>query len=440
MGLVNRRRRRPARPAPRRRQLAAEIAAFPQTCLRNDRLSAAGAGRAAGGGGDEERAAPRAGLPTRRGRRRRPVRGGRGPPRAPPTDPGPSGRSAAGRTSVLHCGRCCPAGRIGACIHSTYISANNGSGRRWGRSVSCPATQGRTSDNRYNHTCRSAADDAPWPCRSRVGGGGQRALRRSGPCVGGSDRPGPGPAHPARADRAVSGRNGAVASRRPVPAGSRDRAGALPRADGQRLVSRPGRGRGIRGRPVDARRRAARPAGVRRVPADVAPAPITAGHEGAPVCRAGRGCRCWCSRTARTATVPTPPSWSRNSPATATWWSRWTTPYDAFSRVPRRPGRRPARMSIRPACRPTPGDIRFVLDRIEDLAAGRNPDVEPSAVPAGLGGALDLRRIGMFGWSKGGTATALVMVTDRRVRAGLSLDGPMQSRRWPTPTSTGRSC
>lgn len=73
-------------------------------------------------------------------------------------------------------------------------------------------------------------------------------------------------------------------------------------------------------------------------------------------------------------------------------------------------------------------DIRFVLDRIEDLAAGRNPDTGRRPLPAGLGAALDLRRIGMFGWSKGGTATALVMNTDRRVRAGLSFDGPMESQ------------
>ncbi|MEV8513749.1 acetylhydrolase [Dactylosporangium sp. NPDC051484] len=72
-------------------------------------------------------------------------------------------------------------------------------------------------------------------------------------------------------------------------------------------------------------------------------------------------------------------------------------------------------------------DIQFVLDRIEDLAAGRNPDVEHRPLPAGLGAALDPRRIGMFGWSKGATATALVMNQDRRVRAGLSFDGPMQS-------------
>ncbi len=71
-------------------------------------------------------------------------------------------------------------------------------------------------------------------------------------------------------------------------------------------------------------------------------------------------------------------------------------------------------------------DIRFVLDCIEDLAAGRNPDADQRPLPAGLRGAPDLHRIGMFGWSKGGTATALVMVEDQRVRAGLSLDGPMQ--------------
>ena len=72
-------------------------------------------------------------------------------------------------------------------------------------------------------------------------------------------------------------------------------------------------------------------------------------------------------------------------------------------------------------------DIRFVLDRIEDLAAGRNPDAERRPLPLGLGGALDPHRIGMFGWSKGATAIALVMGDDRRVRAGLSFDGPMES-------------
>ncbi|WP_441248112.1 alpha/beta hydrolase family protein [Kitasatospora sp. McL0602] len=71
-------------------------------------------------------------------------------------------------------------------------------------------------------------------------------------------------------------------------------------------------------------------------------------------------------------------------------------------------------------------DIRFLLDCVEDLAAGRNPDADRRPLPAGLLHALDPHRIGMFGWSKGGTATALTMLADQRVRAGLSLDGPMQ--------------
>ena len=52
------------------------------------------------------------------------------------------------------------------------------------------------------------------------------------------------------------------------------------------------------------------------------------------------------------------------------------------------------------------------------------------------GSLLDLTRIGMFGWSKGATATALVMNTDRRVRAGLALDGPMESQ--PRPAAISR--
>ncbi|MGC0344090.1 alpha/beta hydrolase family protein [Streptomyces sp. SLBN-8D4] len=76
-------------------------------------------------------------------------------------------------------------------------------------------------------------------------------------------------------------------------------------------------------------------------------------------------------------------------------------------------------------------DLRFLLDCVEELAAGRNPDIDGRPLPPGLLGALDPRCIGSFGWSKGGTATALTMLADQRVRAGLSIDGPMQ----PTITS-----
>ncbi|GAA4608777.1 putative dienelactone hydrolase [Actinoplanes octamycinicus] len=73
-------------------------------------------------------------------------------------------------------------------------------------------------------------------------------------------------------------------------------------------------------------------------------------------------------------------------------------------------------------------DVLVALDALDDIAAGRNPDADGRPLPAGLGAALDLRRIGMFGWSKGATSTALVMNVDRRVRAGLGFDGEMQAQ------------
>ncbi|WP_250029621.1 alpha/beta hydrolase family protein [Paractinoplanes maris] len=73
-------------------------------------------------------------------------------------------------------------------------------------------------------------------------------------------------------------------------------------------------------------------------------------------------------------------------------------------------------------------DMRILLDKLADLAAGRNPDADRRPLPAGLGAALDLGAIGMYGWSKGATSTALVMNTDRRVKAGIGFDGEMQSQ------------
>ncbi|MFJ5901144.1 alpha/beta hydrolase family protein [Streptomyces sp. NPDC093064] len=100
--------------------------------------------------------------------------------------------------------------------------------------------------------------------------------------------------------------------------------------------------------------------------------------------------------------------------------------YDAFSEFP--DGRLTVPAEVPPFLGPRDyaTDIRFVLDVVEGLAAGRNPDIDGKPLPQGLLGALDPQRIGAFGWSKGGTATALTMLADQRVRAGLSLDGPMQ--------------
>jgi dienelactone hydrolase len=70
-------------------------------------------------------------------------------------------------------------------------------------------------------------------------------------------------------------------------------------------------------------------------------------------------------------------------------------------------------------------DVRFVIDELAVLNAGRNPDVERRRLPGHLAGALDLHRIGMLGHSLGGTTTIQVLHDDTRVRAGLSLDGPV---------------
>lgn len=60
-------------------------------------------------------------------------------------------------------------------------------------------------------------------------------------------------------------------------------------------------------------------------------------------------------------------------------------------------------------------DVRFVLDTVTGF---------------------DLRGVGMAGWSKGATATAIMLSRDRRVRAGLAIDGPMQSQ--PPPPDVHR--
>lgn len=71
-------------------------------------------------------------------------------------------------------------------------------------------------------------------------------------------------------------------------------------------------------------------------------------------------------------------------------------------------------------------DARLVLDRLAALRAGRNPDAEGRALPSGLGRSLDLSRVGMVGHSAGGIEAAEAMRTDRRVDAGIDMDGTMQ--------------
>lgn len=68
-------------------------------------------------------------------------------------------------------------------------------------------------------------------------------------------------------------------------------------------------------------------------------------------------------------------------------------------------------------------DTRFVLDRLGAISRGRNPDAGRRPLPGGLSQALDLSRIGMFGSSLGGATAAQAMLEDRRIKAGLNLDG-----------------
>lgn len=62
-------------------------------------------------------------------------------------------------------------------------------------------------------------------------------------------------------------------------------------------------------------------------------------------------------------------------------------------------------------------DTRFVLDELAVLNSGVNPDAAHRPLPAGLAGALDLARIGMFGHSLGGATAANAMAADPRIGA-----------------------
>lgn len=70
-------------------------------------------------------------------------------------------------------------------------------------------------------------------------------------------------------------------------------------------------------------------------------------------------------------------------------------------------------------------DAQFVLDQLHAIAAGHNPDVDGHRLPHGLAESLDLSRVGMYGHSMGGATSAWAMLDDRRIRAGVNLDGSL---------------
>ncbi|MFJ5921388.1 alpha/beta hydrolase [Kitasatospora sp. NPDC092948] len=76
--------------------------------------------------------------------------------------------------------------------------------------------------------------------------------------------------------------------------------------------------------------------------------------------------------------------------------------------------------------RDQPAVARTMIDaRIADLhcVLGRLRHAADLPLPRGLAETLDLRRLGVYGHSAGGSAVTEVMYEDRRVRAGINLEG-----------------
>jgi hypothetical protein len=72
-------------------------------------------------------------------------------------------------------------------------------------------------------------------------------------------------------------------------------------------------------------------------------------------------------------------------------------------------------------------DTRFVLDQLAALNRGTNPDADGRPLPAGIAGAVDLRRTGMFGVSAGGLTAFQTMDEDPRIRAAVDIGGSIES-------------
>lgn len=68
-------------------------------------------------------------------------------------------------------------------------------------------------------------------------------------------------------------------------------------------------------------------------------------------------------------------------------------------------------------------DTRFVLDQLERINRGANPDASGRPLPRGLARSMDTSHVGIFGHSFGGGTAAAVMHTDPRFVAGVNLDG-----------------
>ncbi|MEJ2852573.1 MULTISPECIES: alpha/beta hydrolase family protein [unclassified Saccharothrix] len=87
----------------------------------------------------------------------------------------------------------------------------------------------------------------------------------------------------------------------------------------------------------------------------------------------------------------------------------------------------PDAAAMRTALEARIADSRFVLDQLERVDRGENPDAERDPLPRGLAGALDLSRVGIYGHSYGGFTAGETMYRDRRFDAGINVDGAMRS-------------
>ncbi|MFE3262388.1 alpha/beta hydrolase family protein [Nocardia sp. NPDC059091] len=95
------------------------------------------------------------------------------------------------------------------------------------------------------------------------------------------------------------------------------------------------------------------------------------------------------------------------------------------SMLPQAPDTDQVNAQIEQAMQVRVADTRYVLDRLADLSTGADPDADGHPLPANLAGILDLSKIAMFGHSLGGATAAQVMHDDRRVAAGVDLDGSL---------------
>lgn len=86
-------------------------------------------------------------------------------------------------------------------------------------------------------------------------------------------------------------------------------------------------------------------------------------------------------------------------------------------------------------------DTGFVLDTLEAVTDGTAPEVGGRRLPRGLGEALDLSKVGMFGHSAGGLTSAEAMLGDARIDAGVDLDGSIGyhvgDEKWAESTTRG---